>query len=503
MIVGIPVELSLQDTNVPEPTQSLAEYTKNGQRPIFGEDLELTDGSAVFRYTDDTMWSPPIWSQSDETKGVYSLGDVVWKDNKMQRVASVITDLNTQIPLQPDEYGKWDENIDHTTWKERYFRIPATQNRAGWMAKQWKFDGRWYYMFWENRGKCFGWRWSAKDMLSAGARHYTHYLRTCLAPTYSNRFEVGKDIMAILPLWKGRNSNVAKKTIQFKSIIERDGYFYMRTNIDLPIRYKNPSAYTYQIVKSPSDINGFRWNRLVAGLNPFDGKNYTATKIEPEGLGGYASWTLLSSGELDGIAFGHVVADYINIRFLDGLTGAIIDEVLGFTVDNSIDVANPSREYYASFAIYSKARLPSETIIQIEVYGEEVTMGEIMGIDTLDAGFTKATFKNKYRDFSPKDQDQWGNITYVNGVRVQVHSGTVDFPMLRYDQLNRLVGLVSGNKVFIDGSDAKDNQRPNGVDIFEATQMIGSFTSFDIIAAEKNKHIGDKASWTFTFEEIV
>ena len=517
MIVGIPVPFSLQDTNVVEPSLTLEEYTKGCIAPIFGEGLLLQDGTTVFEYTEPDDFKPQIWKQTDETAGHYKMGDILWKDCKLIKVTAVAAD-STFKPKEPEQYGQYDTGMDHEQWRNRYVRVSA-KTGGGWLSKQWTVNGRLYYMFWEDRGDVNswsgcnkggtrgGWRWSAKDLRSKGERNVTMYLRNCLKKNFSKKFEVGKDVKATIVKWKGGKSPTVEETVQFQSVIQRGGYFYFRTHLNKPIEYVGKSGatskYGYSDVKSPMDIYGFRDKRLVAGYSPFDGKNYTETTIQPESLGGYAKWTLLSSGEFDGIAFGHCVAEYINITFKDFATGKPLEEVNGFIVDNNIDFANPNQEYFSTFGIYATKRLPSETIIEIEMYGEEVIIGEILAIDTLDTGFTKATFKNKFRDFSPKEQDQWGNMLYREGVRVNLHAGTVEFPIMRYDQLNRLMLLVAGSKVFIDGSDAKGNERPDGHDIFEATQMIGRFTQFDLSATEKNKHIGDRGSYNFSFEEIV
>ena len=131
------------------------------------------------------------------------------------------------------------------------------------------------------------------------------------------------------------------------------------------------------------------------------------------------------------------------------------------------------------------------------------SVGEIMPASKLEAGMTNFTFKNKFKDFSPKEQDQWGNWYYTDGVRVQVHSGVVDLPVTSYDQLNRLMMMIGGQKVVINSSDSIHNEMPDSRDVFSATMMIGRFTTFELSTNTKSKQIGDFATYNFTVEELV
>jgi len=88
-------------------------------------------------------------------------------------------------------------------------------------------------------------------------------------------------------------------------------------------------------------------------------------------------------------------------------------------------------------------------------------------------------------------------------VRVHVHSGTVEFPIISYDMMSRLMIYVAGQKVVLNSSDSINNELPDGHNIFSATMMIGRFTSFELATHEKNKHIGDLAQYVFEIEEMV
>jgi hypothetical protein len=179
-------------------------------------------------------------------------------------------------------------------------------------------------------------------------------------------------------------------------------------------------------------------------------------------------------------------------------------------VDNTLNHSS-KREYPSTVILYTGRNedgtvhlLDAGTVITIEVAGAlDIEVGEIIGGETLDAGFTKLAFQNKMKDFSPKEQDRWGNWYYKDGVRVSVHNGTVNFPVADYDGMNRLMLLVGGSTVLINSSDSLLNEQPDGKNIFAATMMIARFLSLELATSEKNKKIGEIAKYNFTVEEIV
>ena len=505
MTIGLPIPVSFQDSNVIDPVPTFEEITAGCTKPIFGKGFEVKIDNWIWEYTAEDDWTPPDYDDSHTT---YKVGDIVWKDCLLTKITANNSTTDPALPEQPEMYGAWDTDINYRNWKNRYFRVSAS-TKDGWLNKQWHLGNRWYYMFWEARGHggCGngGWRWSAKDKLSAGERHHTHYLRSCLKANYSTQFSAGKDIKARIVNWHGRDCGTMEPTIQFQNLIERGGYFYFRTHLNKPIKYQTPvshASYAFEEILCASSLPGFVRKRMVTAHNPFDGKSYTKAIVDTYDTGGYARWTLLSTSEFDSVTFSKISCDHVNIQFKD-LDGNVLSEVNNYKIENEVDMGNPAVEYFSTATVYAHERMPSETVIEIEIYGEEVQIGEILVADSLNAGFTNVSFKNKFRDFSPKEQDQWGNIDYRDGVRVNVHSGTVMFPVVRYDQLNRLMLLIGGNKVVIDGSDAKGNEQPDGRKFFESTMMVGRFTSFELSTREVNKRIGDKAMYNFSVEELV
>ena len=512
MTIGLPIALSFQSSNVEDKAVTLEELLQDCQSPIFTKGLELQSDEWVFEYVNDINYVPKTWNQADEDAGLYDLDEVLFKNCKLIKVTGKSgTGITThQRPKEPEEYGAWDAGVDPTAFSYRYMRV-SNASTNGWLNRTWysASGGIWYYMFWEARG--FGgcgtgaWRWSAKDVDHEDPRGIEDYLRTCLINTYSTKFDAAKDIKAEVIYWGSPNRS-KENTLQFKSIIERGGYFYYRTHLNIPIQYATWTEgtefqYSYMEVISPADIDGFIQKRRTNAHNPFDGKNYTKAVVDTSLTEGVATWSMLATEDFDSVAFGGLVCDSIDLKVMD-LDGVVQFQLNNYIVDNSVAI-NSDIDYNSTRILYTKEMMNSEWVIEVTLHGATVEIGEIIGAKSIDAGFSKATFQNKFKDFSPKEQDQWGNWYYIEGVKVHVHSGTVLFKILRYDQLNRLMVLIGGKKMVINGSDSLDNEVPDGEKIFDATMMIGRFTRFELDSAEKNKRLGTKGEYIFEVEELV
>ena len=520
MTIGLPISVSFQDTNVTDASRTLDELTYGCTAPIFTVGMELRgDDFWVYEYTSDVDYQVPVWSTAAANNGEYEIGDIVLKDCKLMVVKGKSgTGITThRKPKEPDEYSGWDIDngpLDPSKWTHRYFRV-KNATRCGWLERMWKSPSghRQYYMYWECRSQTDGvWVWTGRDLsVPGGICNNATYLRSRLGDGYSSKYDAAKDLKATITNWASVLGNKVKEpTVVFRSVIERNGYFYFRTHLNKPLEYHTWTTgtafqYTLGEIKSPADIEGFVKKRMVNGLNPFDGKNYTATKWTTED--GYAEWTVLASEKFDSIAFGKVICDSIDIETLDE-DGNILETITHFVVDNKVSPTS-QREYPSTVVLYTGRNqdgsvhlLPSETIIRIKLWGSYIELGEMWAGETLDAGFTKTAFKNTFKDFSPKEQDQWGNWEYIDGVRVAVHTGIVEFPIVSYDELNRLMLLIGGRKVIINSSDSLLNQTPDGRNVFESTMMLGRFTNFALDSSEKFKRIGELGKYNFTVEEL-
>ncbi len=489
------------------------------QPPIFTKGLEIQSGEWVYEYKSDVDFIPKTWLLADETAGVYNLDEIIFKDCGLYKVTGKkgtgITEHKRAF--EPEEYGAWDEGIDFANYSQRYMRVSNATN-DGWLRRMWTnaTKTRWYYMFWESRGNggCGNgaWRWSVKDQLAPPPRAHTHYLRTCLGKNYSTKFNGGKDVKAQIVNWGASGGGCGyvptpkENVIQFQSMIERNGYFYFRTHLNKPVKYGTYTSgtsiqYTYMEVTSAADIDGFEQQRRTNAHNPFDGKNYTKTIADTSATSGKATWVVLSTGDFNTLAFGRVQCDQIDITIKD-MEENIIGEIRNYPIDNTI-ADDSDIEYPVTAVLYTADMITTESILEITLTGAMCEIGEIIGAKSLDAGFTKTNFKNKFKDFSPKEQDQWGNWYYKDGVKVHVHTGTVEFPIMRYDQMNRLMIMLGGGKVVVNGSDSVHNEHPDGNKVFSATMMIARFTRFELDTSQKNKRIGEIARYNFSLEEMI
>ena len=251
MTIGLPISLSFQSSNVLPDEQTLDDLLNNCQAPIFSKGLLVQSDEWVYEYTSDTSFTPKTWNIDDANNGVYDLDEVLFvscseTDSNMVGFAGKLIKITGkdgadvtkgERPKEPEEYDAWDEGVDSSTYENRYMRVSNASNE-GWMTRMWfsPSGNRWYYMFWESRG--FGgcsdgaWRWSAKDLNHLPPRNIEDYLRTCLIDSYSTSFDASKDHMAVVVNW-GSPSIAKEPTLQFKSMIERNGYFYFRTTLFL------------------------------------------------------------------------------------------------------------------------------------------------------------------------------------------------------------------------------------------------------------------------------
>jgi len=528
MTISLPIPLSFQSSNVVDLTETLADKIVDCSQLILEDGMEVQGDNWIWQYNGDYKMIP-YFDQgiADGTtpangKG-YAVGDILMKDCKIVEITGKAGGgfSTVQRPKEPEDYSGWDVDkngvIDFDKFSHRYFRVKAS-TKGGWLNKQWrsKTGRRWYYMFWEARG--YGgctdgaWRWSSKDISTFTQGQHQAYLRSCLKDGYTSKYEAGRDVRATKPNWAAPyGCRIKEPTLQFHSMIERGGYFYFRTHLKMKPETKDITvgtkfSYTYSDVLSPSQIDGFTKKRLINAHNPFDGKNYTYTEDVPPT--GASIWTMLAAEPFDCMAFGRIEADSISIRVMDA-EGKVIESITNYQVENEV-ASTSERQFPATVVLYtgrnkdgSVQLLPAESVIEVTLKGDRVKIGEIIAGEALDAGFTKTNFKNKFKDFSPKEQDQWGNWHYVDGVRVGVHSGTVEYPIVSYDELNRLMLLIGGRKVIINSSDSLLNQAPDGKHVFEATMMIARFLTFELSATEKNKRIGERGLYTFNIEELV
>ena len=518
MTIGIPISLSLQSSNVVDPVQDIEELMLECQPPIFSEGFELKDSDWIYEYR-GIEFTPRIYDQDIADSGAYNMDEILVRNCKLIKVTGKDGEgiVKHEKPCEPEEYAEdgYDYDMNPHEWSHRYVKVSANLNN-GWLTKMWKSPTgkRWYYMFWECRGfggcGAGGWRWSAKDLnANCGSRNITWYLRSCLKKNYSTEFDMSKDIKATIPYWGSTECSGGcpkENTVQFQSMIERGGYFYFRTHINVKLKYRTWTTgsmkYTFMDVLSPADIDGFIQKRRTNAHNPFDGKGYTKAEVDTTLTDYKATWTCVASEAFDSIAFGKVICDSIDVILKDE-DGVIIEELNRFVIDNSV-AKGTTKEYEVTRVLYTKKMMEAETVIEITLNGSFVSIGSLLASDKMDTGFTKFKFNNEMKDFTPKEQDQWGNWVYLEGgMKLRRLNATVEFPIVDYDGLERMMMMLGGGAVVIDGSDATENQVPDGRKVFSATQMIARIVSLKLQSQEKDKRIGEIGRYDVVLEEIV
>jgi len=506
MTISLPIPLAFQSSNVKDDVPTIEDLTAGCQKPIIRKGLEVADTHWVWEYKGDEEFLVKDYNPSYPD---YEIGDIVWKDCKLQKITGKKV-TGKKVPLEPEEYSCFDTSFDPDTWKCRWVRVEARPH--GWVQLRQQVGYRLYFFYFENRGSgglrgCGHGQWvqMVTDITDPNYPVFTGAtypnLRSCFEGGYSNKYNPAADKKAKVFMWDGGVAGHDQKTVLFYSMIERGGYWYLRTNLDIPVEYKGlTTTYTFMEVLSPADIDGFEKKRLTHALLPFDDKNYTATKYTTEAPDHNATWVCINTEPFNTIAFGRVLCDNITIRitFPDGK----LVEINNYEVDNTV-AFNSSIEYPETIVLYVGETVPFNSVIEVILHGYYIQLGMLKGGEMLDAGMTNVAFNNRFRDFSPKEQDQWGNVYYKDGVRVKVHTGTVDMPVVRYDQMDRLMLMVGGREVIIDSSDAVNNNPANSRDIFTSTMMIGRFTQFDLKTKEENKKIGEYATYSFAIEEVV
>ena len=481
------------------------------QAPIFSQGLEVQESDWIFEYN-GVDFTPKVWNATDAENGVYDLDEVLIRDCKLVKVTGKSgTGITThQRPLEPEDYSGYDYDMDSENWSHRYVRV-ANDTQCGWLSKTWysPTGKRLYYLCWDS---CTSeWIWNAKDLAANSfACDYTMYLRTFLKDNYSNSFDAAKDIKATVPVWGSTlcaGGCPKEPTVQFQSMVERGNYFYFRTNVNTPIQYDTwetgtAFAYSYMEIVTPIDIDGFIQKRRINAQAPFDGKGYTKAEVDTTETGYKATWTCLAAAPFDSIAFGKIICDSIDVVFKTK-DGEVLEALNRFLVDNTV-AKGTTREYQSTKILYVNELLDAETVIEITVHGSFVSVGTIVASDKMDAGFTSFKFKNKMKDLTPKEQDQWGNWEYATGgMKLRVHDATVEFPIVDYDGLERMMLLLGGSEVIIDGSDATNNEMSDGRKVFSATQMIARILSIELSPQDKNKRIGERGQYNITIEEMV
>ena len=503
MTISIPSQAIFVSSTATDPVPTFNEALIHGTSsdcwvsPIT-KDLEVKEGDNVFIYTkDDTLYIPTY----DENNADYNIGDLVFDESNcvIKRIVNKKTTKGQpSVPLEPEQYQNGHETslYNWESWTKRYYAHPAGA------AINHKVGNLWFTIGWYNCPNICnggGWLWTTHDMRDqCGGQTF---FQSCMVTT--SRYKSSKDKRASKFYW-GAPGQSKVPALKMRSMIHRNGYYYYRTWVNIPPektpKVDDTTTYTLAEVKSPGEIDGFVIHRQVNYKVPFDDKNYTKCIDEPDD--GITKFIFDANKDFDTLALGRVIAESISLTITNPETGEILGTIDHYPIENDIG-DNVTAQQAVTTVLYTVEPYPKRTRITLSLNGSRTEIGTIKLGMSIDAGFTNTKFDNWYKDFSPKEQDQWGNVYYKNGVRIYVYSGTVDMPTAYYDTINRIFMNIGGQEMIINGSDSLYNTPPNSLTIFQSSMMIGRITSFKQSTKQVGGIMDNIATYSFKIEESV
>jgi len=312
----------------------------------------------------------------------------------------------------------------------------------------------------------------------------------------------------ITPAQQTEYTNQKNTNFILRSFVLRGSNLYARTNIDAIQETTNaPTPLLERLDRLRDFKSGWTFVSPVDSLKPFDNKAYTQIKG-----GGVVTFKVkVNEGEFNTIAFTKLIAESVDVMVVANNTqGSVLLDLKNFKPDGKRDINSRLPDVGTTAIVYSGIQgesytdAPAGSTVEITLKGRRIQLGGIHVGLSVNAGFTNLVFQNKYKDYSPYEKDQWGNITYIEGVKTNIHSGTVDVPIRHYDMMNRLMISLGQGLVILNGSDTMGNTQPdNQKDIFASTMVVGRIRDFALRTNLVNKSLGEMATYSFTIEEDV
>ena len=254
---------------------------------------------------------------------------------------------------------------------------------------------------------------------------------------------------------------------------------------------------------------GWTYVSPIEKLKPFDNKTYTKVHANNE-----ITFAInVPDAAFNTVALTGLIGETVSIETRSGHIGGGGHQNLGlhdYKPDGSRDVDKRLPSVATTAILYNDIAnggttdTPAGGHVIVTIKGKNIELGGIHIGLSVNAGFTNLVFNNKYKDYSPYEKDQWGNVTYIEGVKTNVHNGTVDVPIRHYDMMNRLMTSLGKGLVILNGSDNLSNRPPdNNRNIFASTMVVGRMRDFALRTNLDNKHMGEMATYSFTIEEEI
>lgn len=298
-----------------------------------------------------------------------------------------------------------------------------------------------------------------------------------------------------------------------KHFIVRGSELYLRTNLDIAQDSVGVTDYNYGVIQTLDEFPNFVQIGVINYLKPFDGKKYTTVSQSTTDENPVRYLIQSPVGQFDTIAMAGIIAGDIEVTFISPDGSTELAKIESYVPRNDRDIDKTLDPYPTTVILYSTAdnAMPAGSHVEIIFKGGIINIGSIaLGLG-VNAGFTNLEFSTKFKDWSPKEVDQWGNVTYITNdksgntvdVKTLTWNGTVDIPITNFDMITRLMTSLGASTVIINGSDAKDNQPPNNEDIFASTMLIGRLKDFNLKTKIKNKKMNEYATYSVVVEEDI
>ncbi len=550
MKLALPIETTVIATTAPIDTVPEFDPTyrgpyKEGDLWRYGDDIFVVNKAPA----EDGMVQTYAADSVD-----YHIGSIVWRNDRLEKV---IATEATEIPKNPEDYDCIDTNLDQRSWTCRYVKVnsgssnytktlgqyrhqkTATTYTLSWSTTTYSWTALQYvngagcddpdrlflyqpdpyYLaaaYWDlpncqsvydgssdkPEGSIFYGKDGIRYKTGGIAEDYGSYWYRSIArenvDTQSFSLTNGAKTASESNTAEGvaiidDSSEAYKWRGQF--FIMRGNDLYMRTHVNVVQEFNTVTANETEAVAGPADVEFLSPQGVSDWLKPFDGKNYTYLEAP-----GPISYTISNPTEkFDTVAMDGIVCESVDVTFKDDL-GNVVYELLDYIPDVYRDIDARLEGYKTTIIETSDVDVLPGGSCEVVFKGDVVRIGTIMLGLSVHAGFTNLVFKNRFIDYSPYEKDQWGNILYIPGVKVNVFSGTVDIKITNYDMMHRLMTSIGGETVIIDGS---DKLLPDSQSVFASTKLIGRVREFELKTDMKYKRMGDYATYTFKMEADV
>jgi len=470
MTISLLTGVILNSTNVVDPHDEF----DNTIHRNFTSDVVIKQGDSLYQNVGGLIEIPLLSSYTDADAQL-KMGDIVYDDVTDNVIKKVTSTGSRQVPKQPEDYVAVPDTTKLSgSWTKRYVKLfdnfPTVNS----------------YVV-ETRTHTFTLDTDA-GLIEQEVDSYGSFKSAYHEQIDNSTLE-----------WYTKVSATNNWRYHFNTFILRGTVLYGIADIKQPIEYDDVTTVQLTPIVNITNIDGFTLLKATLPYAPFDKKNYSvATAFES------MTYTVESTGDFDTLALGDVVADSVSVVFKNA-AGGTVSTISGYTIQNHRDVAPHRLEAYKTTTIlYASADIGEGGTAEITLTSTgDISLGTIeLGL-SVDGGFTNLAFSNKFDDYSPYEKNQWGFITYIDGVRVQVHNGTVDVPITSYDMMNRLMLSIGGNTVILNGSDSTDNAVPDSETVFSSTQLIGRIQNFELKTKIKGMDMDKLATYSFLLEEQV